>query len=95
MRYSISDTAEYGDVTRGPRVINAAVRAEMQTILDEIKSGEFAEEWIAENKAGRAKFQALRKEGQEHPIEKIGQELRQMMPFISAGKTRVQDASGG
>ena len=95
MRYSISDTAEYGDVTRGPRVINAAVRAEMQTILDEIKSGAFAEEWIAENKAGRPNFEALRKEGQEHPIEKIGQELRAMMPFISAGKTRVQDASGG
>jgi ketol-acid reductoisomerase len=95
MRYSISDTAEYGDVTRGPRVINAAVRAEMQTILDEIKSGAFAEEWIAENKAGRANFEALRKEGQDHPIEKIGQELRGMMPFISAGKTRVQDASGG
>jgi ketol-acid reductoisomerase len=95
MRYSISDTAEYGDVTRGPRVINAAVRAEMQTILDEIKSGAFAEEWIAENKSGRATFEKLRKEGQEHPIEKIGQELRQMMPFISAGKTRVQDASGG
>jgi ketol-acid reductoisomerase len=95
MRYSISDTAEYGDVTRGPRVINAAVRAEMQTILDEIKSGAFADEWIAENKAGRSKFEALRKQGQDHPIEKIGQELRQMMPFISAGKTRVQDASGG
>jgi ketol-acid reductoisomerase len=95
MRYSISDTAEYGDVTRGPRVINAAVRAEMQKILDEIKSGAFAEEWIAENKAGRPKFEALRKEGQEHPIEQIGQELRGMMPFISAGKTRVQDASGG
>ncbi len=95
MRYSISDTAEYGDVTRGPRVINAAVRAEMQTILDEIKSGAFAEEWIAENKAGRPNFEALRQEGQAHPIEKIGQELRAMMPFISAGKTRVQDASGG
>ena len=95
MRYSISDTAEYGDVTRGPRVINAAVRAEMQTILDEIKSGAFAEEWIAENKAGRTKFDALRQEGAAHPIEKIGQELRGMMPFISAGKTRVQDASGG
>jgi ketol-acid reductoisomerase len=95
MRYSISDTAEYGDVTRGPRVINAAVRAEMQTILDEIKSGAFAEEWIAENKAGRSNFEALRKEGQAHPIEAIGQELRGMMPFISAGKTRVQDASGG
>jgi len=95
MRYSISDTAEYGDVTRGPRVINEAVRAEMQTILDEIRDGSFAEEWIAENKAGRSKFEALRKEGQAHQIEEIGQELRAMMPFIAAGKTRVQDASGG
>ncbi len=95
MRYSISDTAEYGDVTRGPRVINEAVRAEMQTILDEIRSGAFAEEWIAENRAGRPRFEALRKEGQAHQIETVGQELRAMMPFISAGKTKVQDASGG
>jgi len=95
MRYSISDTAEYGDLTRGPRVINEAVRAEMQTILDEIRSGAFAEEWIAENRAGRPRFEALRKEGQAHQIEAVGQELRAMMPFISAGKTKVQDASGG
>jgi ketol-acid reductoisomerase len=67
----------------------------MRTILDEIRSGAFAEEWIAENKAGRPNFEALRKEGQAHPIEEIGQELRAMMPFIAAGKTRVQDASGG
>ena len=95
MRYSISDTAEYGDLTRGPRVINEAVRAEMQTILDDIRSGAFAEEWIAENKAGRPRFQALREAGQAHQIESVGAELRAMMPFISAGKTRVQDASGG
>jgi ketol-acid reductoisomerase len=95
MRYSISDTAEYGDVTRGPRVINEAVRAEMQTILDDIRSGAFAEEWIAENRAGRPHFEQLRKAGQEHQIEAIGKELRAMMPFITAGKTRVQDASGG
>jgi ketol-acid reductoisomerase len=95
MRYSISDTAEYGDLTRGPRVIDDAVRAEMQTILDDIRSGAFAEEWIAENKAGRPKFQALRDAGKAHQIESVGAELRAMMPFISAGKTRVQDASGG
>ncbi len=95
MRYSISDTAEYGDLTRGPRVIDDAVRAEMQTILDDIRSGAFAEEWIAENKAGRPRFQALREAGKAHQIEQVGQELRDMMPFISAGKTRVQDASGG
>ena len=82
-------------MTRGPRVINEGVRAEMQQILSDIRDGTFAEEWIAENKAGRGTFEALRKEGQVHPIEKIGQELRAMMPFISAGKTRVQDASGG
>jgi ketol-acid reductoisomerase len=95
MRYSISDTAEYGDLTRGPMVINDAVRAQMQTILDDIRSGAFAEEWIAENKAGRARFEALRKAGQAHQIESVGQELRGMMPFITAGKTKVQDASGG
>ena len=95
MRYSISDTAEYGDLTRGPRVVNEAVRAEMQTILDEIRDGSFAQEWIAENKAGRPRFEALRAQGKAHQIESVGQELRAMMPFISAGKTRVQDASGG
>ncbi len=78
-----------------PRVINDAVRTTMQTILDDIRSGAFAEEWIAENKAGRPRFEALRKEGQAHQIESVGAELRAMMPFISAGKTRVQDASGG
>jgi len=95
MRYSISDTAEYGDLTRGPRVIDDAVRAEMQAILDDIRSGAFAEEWIAENKAGRPNFTKLREAGKAHQIESVGAELRAMMPFISAGKTRVQDASGG
>jgi ketol-acid reductoisomerase len=95
MRYSISDTAEYGDLTRGPRVIDEAVRATMQGILDDIRSGAFAEEWIAENKAGRPNFTKLRDAGKAHQIESVGAELRAMMPFISAGKTRVQDASGG
>ena len=67
----------------------------MQVILDDIKSGAFAEEWIAENRAGRPRFNELRKAGQAHQIEQVGAELRAMMPFISAGKTRVQDASGG
>src|SRR5579863_1069776 len=84
MRYSISDTAEYGDLTRGPRVINSAVRDEMKKILGEIQSGRFAEEWIAENQAGRPRFTQLREEGREHPIEKVGAELRAMMPFIGA-----------
>jgi len=95
MRYSISDTAEYGDLTRGPRVINQAVRDEMQRILGEIRDGSFAQEWIAENRNGRPRFQELRAAGKAHPIEKIGAELRAMMPFISAGKQRVEDVSGG
>ncbi len=95
MRYSISETAEYGDMTRGPRVIDDHVRATMRTILDEIRSGAFADEWIAENRAGRQKFEALRRAGAEHPVEKIGEELRAMMPFIAAGRQRIQDVSGG
>ncbi len=95
MRYSISDTAEYGDLTRGPRVINDAVKAEMRAILDEIRTGKFADEWIAESESGRARFQALREAGKAHPIEQVGAELRGMMPWISAGKQRVEDVSGG
>ena len=72
MRFSISDTAEYGDLTRGPRIINSETRAEMRRILDEIQDGRFAAEWIAENKAGRPKFNELRAKGKEHPIEKVG-----------------------
>jgi ketol-acid reductoisomerase len=95
MRYSISDTAEYGDVTRGPRIINDATKAEMRTILDEVRSGRFAEEWIAESEAGRPVFSRLREQGKQHPIEDVGARLRAMMPWISAGKTKVTDASGG
>jgi ketol-acid reductoisomerase len=95
MRYSISDTAEYGDLTRGPMVIDEHVRATMGSILEAIKDGSFAEEWMAENRAGRPRFTTLRREGQEHQIEKVGAQLRAMMPFISAGKQRVQDVSGG
>jgi ketol-acid reductoisomerase len=95
MRYSVSDTAEYGDLTRGPRVINDAVRAEMRAILEEIQTGRFADEWIAESDSGRPNFSALRQAGRDHPIEKVGAELRAMMPWISAGKQRVEDASGG
>jgi len=95
MRFSISDTAEYGDLTRGPKVIDDHVRAAMSTILDDIRSGAFAEEWIAENRAGRTRFEELRAAGAAHPIEKVGAELRAMMPFISAGRQRIQDVSGG
>jgi ketol-acid reductoisomerase len=95
MRYSISDTAEYGDLTRGPRIINPDVKAEMRRILDEIQDGRFAAEWVAENRNGRPNFNALRNAGKQHPIEKVGAELRDMMPFIKAGKASVKDISGG
>ena len=95
MRYSISDTAEYGDLTRGPRVINQAVKDEMRRILDEIQDGRFAAEWVAENRNGRPNYEALKKAGQEHQIEQVGAELRAMMPFVTAGKQKVQDISGG
>jgi ketol-acid reductoisomerase len=95
MRYSVSDTAEYGDVTRGPRIITGATRDEMKRILDEITSGRFAEEWVAESDSGRAKFNELRQSGRDHPVEQVGARLRAMMPWISAGKQKVADASGG
>jgi len=95
MRFSISDTAEYGDLTRGPRIVNEGTRAEMKKILGEIRDGTFAEEWIAENRAGRPRYNELKAKGQDHPIEKVGAELRAMMPWIAAGKARPQDVSGG
>jgi ketol-acid reductoisomerase len=95
MRYSISDTAEYGDLTRGPRIITAETRAEMRKILDEIRSGQFADEWIAESESGRENYKRLQQQGKDHPIEAVGARLRSMMPWISAGKTKVADASGG
>jgi ketol-acid reductoisomerase len=95
MRYSVSDTAEYGDMSRGPRVIDEHVRQTMKDILAQIRSGDFAKEWIAESKAGRPNFNRLEQEGRKHQIEVVGEELRGMMPWISAGKARVQDVSGG
>ena len=86
MRYSVSDTAEYGDYSRGPRVVNAETRKEMKRILTEIQSGEFAKEWIAENKAGRAKFLAMRDGQQNQLIETVGADLRSMMPFLKKKK---------
>src|ERR1700742_1621992 len=82
MEYSISNTAEYGDLTRGKRVIGEASRAAMKEILGEIQSGEFAREFIAENKAGNENFDRMRKEGADHQIEEVGKELRSMMPWI-------------
>ena len=95
MRYSISDTAEYGDVTRGPRIVTPATKKMMQKILKEIQSGKFAKEWIAESESGRKNFNALRKAGADHQIESVGKNLRSMMPWISAGKQKVSEASGG
>ena len=86
MRYSISDTAEYGDYTRGPRIIDEATREEMEQILAEIQDGSFAKEWILENQAGRPVFNALRRMDAEHPIEEVGGELRQMMPWLKETK---------
>lgn len=82
MRYSISDTAEFGDLTRGPRIINDDTRMEMEDILGEIQSGEFAREWLLENQVNRPVFNALRRFGQEHLIEEVGQQLRGMMNWI-------------
>jgi ketol-acid reductoisomerase len=82
MRYSISNTAEYGDLTRGKRIIGGPTRAAMKQILGEIQSGEFAREWIAENKAGQESFQRMRAEQQDHQIEREGRELRSMMDWI-------------
>jgi ketol-acid reductoisomerase len=82
MRYSISNTAEYGDMTRGPKVITEETREAMQKILADIQSGEFAKEWIAENRAGAENFNRMREEAAGHPIEKVGKDLRSMMPWI-------------
>jgi ketol-acid reductoisomerase len=82
MRYSVSDTAEYGDYTRGPRVIDGLVREEMQQILAEIQDGSFATEWILENQAGRPSFNAVKRMEAEHPIEIVGKKLRSMMPWL-------------
>jgi ketol-acid reductoisomerase len=82
MRYTISDTAEYGDYTRGPRVIDDHVRGQMKQILNNIRSGAFAREWIIENQAGQPSFLALRRQNQEHLIERVGAELRGMMPWL-------------
>ncbi len=86
MRYSVSNTAEYGDLTRGNRVINESVRREMKQLLKEIQSGEFADEWMAENEAGKPRFKEMEAAGLAHPIEEVGKELRQMMPWLQQNK---------
>ena len=86
-RFSISDTAEYGDLTRGPRVITPAVKEEMRKILGEIQDGSFAREWVAEDEAGRPNFTRLQKEGAEHPIEQVGEKLRGLMSWVGTKAT--------
>jgi ketol-acid reductoisomerase len=86
MRYSVSDTAEYGDYTRGPRIITQQTREEMRKILSEIQSGEFARDWINENKTGRKNFLATREAAKDQPIETVGRELREMMTFLKKKK---------
>ncbi len=84
MRYSVSNTAEYGDYTRGPRIITDETRAEMKKILEEIRSGKFANEWIDENKTGAANFKKMRQADHDHAIEKVGKDLRRLMPWIDS-----------
>lgn len=91
MRYSVSDTAKYGDITRGPRLINDSVKQEMKKIIGEIQSGQFASEWILENQAGRPSYNALLRQGEEHPIEKVGAELRGMMSSLFQKKLVDKD----
>ena len=91
MRYSISNTAEYGDYSRGPRVIDDHVRATMKEILDDIQSGRFAREWVLENVSGQTSFKAMRRRAAAHPIEEVGERLRDMMPWIA--EKRLVDKS--
>jgi ketol-acid reductoisomerase len=86
MRYSISNTAEFGDYTRGPRIVTDATRAEMKKILDDIQSGRFARDWVQECQAGQPSFKAMRRRAADHPIEEVGARLRAMMPWIAKNK---------
>ena len=86
MRYSISNTAQYGDLTRGPRIITEETKNEMRRILEDIQSGQFAKEWILECKANKPVFNALTRKGEQHPIEEVGAKLRAMMPWLKKGK---------
>jgi ketol-acid reductoisomerase len=94
MRYSISDTAEYGDYSRGSRVVTAETKREMRKILGEVQDGTFAREWMAENRAGRSRFLALRKAAQDSQIERVGEELRSMMAFLKKKKKEAGVPAG-
>jgi ketol-acid reductoisomerase len=84
MRYSVSNTAEYGDYTRGPRIITDETKKEMKKILHEIQTGEFARQWILENKAGAPGFKAMRRRDRQHPVEEVGRQLRSLMGWIDS-----------
>ncbi len=95
MRYSISDTAEWGDFVSGPRVVDADTKARMKDILTDIQSGKFAREWIEEDENGRPNFNRIEEQEAQHPIEKVGQQLRAMMPFVNEGaKTKEEEVVG-
>jgi ketol-acid reductoisomerase len=89
MNYSVSNTAEYGEYVSGPRIVNAATKAEMKRVLDDIQSGRFARDWMLENKVNQSSFKAMRQRLAEHPIEQVGEKLRAMMPWI--GKNALVD----
>jgi ketol-acid reductoisomerase len=86
MRYSVSNTAEYGDLTRGPMLINEPVRQQMRSLLDDIQSGAFADEWMAEHEAGKPRFKKLENDALNHPIEEVGAKLRSMMPWLKSSR---------
>jgi len=86
MRYSVSNTAEYGDISRGPRLINDDTKAEMKRILKEIQTGQFAREFVMENQTGASTLKAMRRISQEHSVEEVGAQLRAMMPWIAANR---------
>jgi ketol-acid reductoisomerase len=90
MRYSISDTAEYGDYTRGPRIVTEETRAEMREILEAIQDGSFAREWLEENRNGRPNFERMRQADRHHEIERVGAQLRAMMPWSEEGKAAAE-----
>jgi ketol-acid reductoisomerase len=93
MRYSVSDTAEYGDYVAGPRLVTDATRATMRELLEEVRNGSFAKNWIDENRNGRPEFAKLRQKDTQHPIEKVGRELRRKMPFVEP-RERVPGQGG-
>jgi ketol-acid reductoisomerase len=86
MRYSVSNTAQYGDMTRGPVVVNDETKRRMKGILAEVQSGAFAREWMKENRSGKERFRRLEADSKEHQIEQVGARLRQMMPWLAAGR---------